>query len=333
MKRTAAVVAVVGVLAVVAGCSSSHTATANDNAAVFPEKGKVITMIVPYGVGGGTDVGARVLAQDLEPILGTTVKVVDEEGASGEIGLTNLVRSQPDGYTIAWANTPITSPIYENPANKAPFTSADLLPIANYVFDAGSMIVPKNSPYHTLGELVDAAKAHPGTITISASASLAPGDDLIRSLELATGAKFQTVYFPDQGEQRAALLGGHVDVEAGSVSEQAGAVQAGQVNGLAVFDTSESPFMPGVKTAAEQGFNIENGSSRLLVAPKGTPTSVINTLSAAVKEALNKENSDRALKKVDLVARYLDPAATGAYIKTIDAQVKTFLAQIANQSK
>lgn len=331
--KLAAVVAVAGAVVVVAACSSGGSTKAGGQAASFPQKGKMITMIVPYGVGGGTDVGARVLAQDLQPILGTTVKVVDEEGASGEIGLSNLVRSQPDGYTIAWANTPITSPIYEDPTKKAPFTSADLLPIANYVFDAGSMIVPKNSPYHSLTDLVNAAKAHPGSITISASAALAPGDDLIRSLELATGAKFQTVYFPDEGQQRAALLGGHVDVESGSVSEQAAAVQGGQVNGLAVFDKSESPFMPGVKTAAEQGYNIQNGSSRILVAPRGTPTSVINTLSAAVKQALAKENKDGALSKVDLVARYLDPSATSAYIKTVDTQVKTFLAQIAGQAK
>jgi len=318
-----------------AGCAEKPSTSGGDPSSgpksTFPESGKVVRMIVPYGVGGGTDIGARLLANDMGKLLDTTINVENKVGASGQIGLTELVSAKPDGYTIAWANAPITSPIYLDPSRKAAFKSEDLVPLGNYVFDPALLVVSKDSPYKTLGDLVNAAKAQPGKIAVSASAVLAPGDMVIRALEAAAGVKFSTVYFDTAGQQRSALLGGQVAVESGSISEAAGALRSGQVRGLTIFDATESKFAPGVPTAKSEGYAVEWGSSRILVVPKGTPQEVIDVWTKAIKDASDQEASRGDFDKAFLTQRYMDPAATAAYVKTIDQQVQVFLDQVAKK--
>jgi tripartite-type tricarboxylate transporter receptor subunit TctC len=333
MKRTSrrsAVLAVAVVTGLIASGCAATTAGGDPSAApAFPQKGKVVTMIVPYGVGGGSDIGARLLAEDLNQDQGFNIQVENKEGASGQIGITQLVNSKPDGYTISWANAPITSPIYLDPTRQATFGPDDLVPVANYVFDPSLIIVSKDSPYTSLTELVAAAKAKPGKITISASAVMSPSDMAIRALEKAADVKFSTVYFATAGQQRAATLGGQVDAEVGAISEVAGAIEGDQVRGLSVFDSEESKFAPGVPTATSEGYDVEFGSSRILVLPKGTPKAIVDAWSAAVKKASDTEAAAGDFDKFYLAPRYLDPKDTKAYIATVDEQVKDFLADVA----
>jgi len=307
------------------GCASP-TSPSGDATVAYPEPGKTITMIIPFGAGGGTDIGARMLGDDLGRILDTTVVPENVPGASGQIGLTELVSSAPDGYTISWGNAPITSPIYLDPSRGATFGPDDLVQVANYVFDPSDIIVAADSPYENLTDLVDAAKAQPGKITLSSSAVLSPSDFAIKALEKAAGVDFNVVYFDDPGQQRAATLGGQVAGEVSAVSESAGAIQSGEVKAISVFDSQPSKFLPGVPTAQSEGFDVEFGSSRIIVVPKGTPDEIVNTLSAAIKKAIEEEDAAGKFDQFYLAPRYMDPAETKAYAQQVDEEVKAFLA-------
>ena len=342
--------AIVACTAIVAGCggqspSAAPTSAPTQSAAPesaapteapavnFPVSGTPIRMIVPYGVGGGSDITGRLVATEMEKTLGVPVPVENMAGASGQIGLTEfLTRAKPDGYSVAWANSPITSGIYLNPDNQATFTKADFIPVANAVFDPIGLFVRAESPYTNLQQLVDAAKAAPGTITISSSAILSPGDMAIRMLEQVSGAKFTTIYFEDAGPQRAALLGDQITVEVNSISEVAGAVKGGQVRALSVFDTQDSTFLPGVKTAQADGFDVVFGSSRILVVPAGTPQEIVDILTDAVEKAISASTADGRLDELFLSPRFLNSADASAYWDEIDVQVKALIDQVMASS-
>ena len=114
--------------------------------ATYPEKGKAITMIVPFGAGGSTDIGARLLAVGMEKELGTPVNVQNKGGAGSQTGLTELAGAKPDGYTIGFANLPTANLVYSDPDRKANFSAKSFQPIGSQVVDPSAIGVAANSP-------------------------------------------------------------------------------------------------------------------------------------------------------------------------------------------
>src|SRR5271170_3131938 len=131
-------------------------------AADFPEHGRPITIIVPYAPGGATDTGARLMAAALEPLLNTSVQVVNRAGAASQVGLTQLVRSKPDGYTLSYVVVPTVVTHYLDPARQAIYTRESFQPIARHTTSPAMLAVQSDSPYRTLKDLVEAARARAG---------------------------------------------------------------------------------------------------------------------------------------------------------------------------
>ena len=136
-------------------------------AASFPQKGKAIQLLVHFTAGGSSDVGARILASGLEKELGTSVVIVNKPGANSQIGMTALAQARPDGYTFGTTNFPVAVTTYLDLERKAVYSRNSFQPLALHVADPNLFAVKANSPYKTLNELVEAAKAKPKTITIS----------------------------------------------------------------------------------------------------------------------------------------------------------------------
>ncbi|MHB1161098.1 MAG: Bug family tripartite tricarboxylate transporter substrate binding protein, partial [Chloroflexota bacterium] len=118
-------------------------------------------MIVPADAGGATDIGYRLLAPRMEKYLGTTVEVVNKPGAGTQVGVTELSKAKPDGYTIGVTLIPQTPTIYMDPERKAVFNRESFAPIGLHVFDPGLIAVAPDSKYKTLKDVVDDAKANP----------------------------------------------------------------------------------------------------------------------------------------------------------------------------
>ncbi len=272
----------------------------------WPQKGKVITQNVPYGSGGGADITARTLQPLLEKELGVQMPIVNKAGGSGQVGMTEFVTTaKPDGYTVVWSLLPGTPASYLDPERKAVFTLKNLALVANFAFDPVVLSVKKGSQYKTLKDLIDYAKANPGKLRASSSGLMNTSHVAGVQLEKAAGIKFAHMFFEQQGEQRAALLGGHLEVELNTMSETAPGVKSGELEALVVFDDQESKFLPGVKTAKSMGYDVSMASSRGISMLAGTPAEIVNVMANAIKKIEGDPANKQQFDKMMLGTRYL----------------------------
>ena len=180
---------------VVLGAVTIANAAASLPKVEFPEKGKAITFIINQPAGGPTDAAFRVLAGVMEKDLGVPITVVNRPGATGQVGTTELFRSRPDGYTIGNTNLPSTINNYLEPDRKAVFGRKDLQQVANQVVDPETLNVRADSPFKTLKDLVDAAKANPEGVRLATSGQL--GNDHMAAMlfQKTAGIRFRFIHF------------------------------------------------------------------------------------------------------------------------------------------
>ncbi len=274
----------------------------------WPEKGKVITQNVPYGAGGGADISARTLQPLLEKELGVSMPIVNLAGGSGQVGMTEFVKSsKPDGYMVVWTLIPNVQTSYLDPERKAVYSMKDLQLVANFAYDPILISVKKGSKFKTLKDLVDYAKANPGKVRASSSGLMGTSHVAGVQLEMAAGIKFAHMFFEQQGEQRAALLGEHLEVELNTTSETVSGVKDGELTALAVFDQQESKYLPGVPTAKSQGYDVSMASSRGIAMKAGTPMANVNIMADAIKKIEADPANKVQFDKMNLGTKYLGP--------------------------
>jgi tripartite-type tricarboxylate transporter receptor subunit TctC len=272
----------------------------------FPAKGKVITQIVPFGAGGGADITARAVQPWLEKELGVSMPIINKPGGGGQVGFTEFLKTaKPDGYTIVWALLPGTPASYLDPKRQAKFTRQDFKLVANVALDPVSIVVKPDSKFKNLQDLVAAAKAGPGKIRATSAGVMVTSHVGAIQIELATGAKFAHLFYEQQGEQRAALLGGHADVEFNPVSETAAEITSGQLRALALCDGQPSRYVPQVPTAISQGVKCSVASVRGIAVPAGTPDNVVSALANAVRKVLADPENQKQLDKIKLATRFM----------------------------
>lgn len=270
------------------GATAAQSETATDD---YPEK--PIEMVVGYSAGGGTDVLARVVGKYLKQELGDDASVVvkNQPGAGGQIGFTSVAAAKPDGYTLGTFNLPAAlALIYDR---KAAYDTDSFEYLANVVQDPNTIVVSQDSPYHSLAELIEAAKAKPGSMSV-AVASLG-GNDHFSALLMADAAdiEFNLIPFNGASMARTALLGDHVAVGTMALSQTVGFEDDLRV--LAVLDDERSPYAPDVPTAKEQGYDVEMGSYRGFVAPKGLPDALKSRLVSAFQKLANNDDLRKEL--------------------------------------
>ncbi len=287
----------------------------------FPEKGRTLQIIVPFAAGGGSDIGARALTPFLERELGIPVEVVNKGGAGSQIGLTELAKSKPDGYTIGFTNLPTSLPTYMDPERKAVYSRKDFAPIVVQGVDPGTFVVKADGPWKTLKDLIDAAKANPNTIKGTTAGILTSAHLEMLEVERLTGAKFTPVHFTGDPEGFAAVLGDHADFTATQVVAPLGPMKAGQMRVLGVMDTEESKFMPGVKTFDAQGYKVLMDNARIISAPAGTPKEVMDVLSGTMKKIMNDPDYKKKMDDLGVALRWMDPAELSTYWDNYEKRV------------
>lgn len=252
----------------------------------WPAKGRAISFIVPFPAGGGTDIAARTLAPLLEKDLQTPVQVVNKAGAGAQTGLTELAMAKPDGYTIGYTNLPTAINIYLDPERKANFNRASFQPVANQVRNSIVATVSKDSPYKTMKELVDAAKANRGKIKAGTPGLMSPAHLGILQLQQETGAEFAIVHFQGGAPAGTALLGGHIDVAFIVIPEMLPHVKSGVARGLGILDDESSELLPDAKTLLALGYKVSMPTTLGISAPAGTPKTIATILSNSIKKAV-----------------------------------------------
>lgn len=290
----------------------------------WPEKGKTITIIVPFGA-GAADSQARIMAAFLEEELGIPVQVVNKPGAASQTGLTELAKSKPDGYTVGLTPLPTAYNTYLDPERKAAYGRKDLVQVANQVVDPEAIGVRADSPYKTLKDLLDAAKARPGELK-AATAGLLGNDHLgILLIGQTAGVKLNPVHFDGGGAAVTALLGGHVDLGVHTIGAFAPSAKGKKARLLAVMDRERSKFFPDVPTMDELGYKGQMGSYRGFSVPAGTPKEIVDILSAAIRKGSETEGVKKKMDEMMLPQRYMDAAEYTRYWDEFEAQAKPLL--------
>ena len=261
-------------------------------AQAYPDR--PITLIVPWGAGGGTDAVARMIASLVERDLGQPVNVVNRTGGSGVVGHSAIAGAAPDGYTIGMITVEITMMHHQKLTE---LDGASYTPIALVNLDPAGLQVRADSPYKSVNDVLAAVKANPGKFKASGT-----GQGGIWHLALAgmlKDAKIDPAAAPWVPSNGAApglqdLAAGGVEFVPCSLPEARSLIDAGKVRSLAVMSKTRSALFPNVPTLKEAtGSDWATGAWRGIAAPKGLPAPVAARLEASVKKAYDsKEYKD-----------------------------------------
>lgn len=305
--------------------AATQPTAAPANKVDYPAKGKTISLITPFSAGGVTDVSARMLAPLMEKGLGATVEVVNKPGAGSQSGITELVKSKPDGYTFGMTNLPTTISLYQDPQRKAIFNLKSFAPIGLYCVDPAGVAVRADSPYKTMKDLIDAAKAKPKTIKVSTAGRSGGPHLAVLETEKVAGVEFAIVHFDGASEGTTALLGGHIDAQFGYLGSWVGHVKNDKIRVLGVMDKQPSKFLPDVKTMESQGYKLYHHNSRGFSAPAGTPKEIVNIVSGAMKKAMETEELKTKMEQEGVELRYMPPDEFGRYWEGMEVQLKPLM--------
>jgi tripartite-type tricarboxylate transporter receptor subunit TctC len=255
--------------------------------AQFPERG--LTLIVAYGAGGGTDTTARLLARDMETVIGQPVTVQNLTGGGGWTGWSTIAKADPDGYTIGYINVPNLYAGYLDPKIGRPESIASFTPLMNHVTDYCVWAVRPDSPYRSVGDVIEAARARPGSISITAHGYGNDDHLAILSMQSATGTSFKVVHNRSTADSKSQVLGGHVDILGGNVSELVAQAESGELRVLGVMAPERSRFLADTPTFAEQGYEQTWSVSRGIVGPAGLPEEIAGQLIGFLEQTITSE--------------------------------------------
>jgi tripartite-type tricarboxylate transporter receptor subunit TctC len=279
-----------------------------------------IEIVVPYGAGGGNDLTARVMSAVAPDYLGQPVIIRLRPGGGGVVGLSEVARSNPDGYTLAW---PGPHTIVISAFNEVPLDFLkDLTPVAQVVEWQWWLVVPADSPYNTLEEFLKHAKENPGDIIMANSGNLAIGHLPALELELLAGVEFTHLPFDGGGPANASIVSGDSDAVHAVTAAAVSQIQAGTYKALAVTGKSRHPDLPDVPTYEELGYPIFTGINVGLVGPAGLPPEIVAKLDEAMKKISEDKTYISLLGKLGDKPAFLDAAGYRASLETLDASAK-----------
>ncbi|MEO7742567.1 MAG: tripartite tricarboxylate transporter substrate binding protein [Usitatibacter sp.] len=270
-----------------AGAIALTAATIGIAAAAYPEK--TINYIIAFGPGGESDVSARLQEPFFKKYTGQSVAIQYKAGAGGAAAWSQINSVPGDGYTIIGTNLPhiVLQPLQKDVGYK----TAEIANVYWFHYTPDAIMVPADSPYKTLKDLIAAAKKAPGTVTFTGSGTNTANHLAQRRFDKLAG--MTTTYIPSKGtgESNTALLGKHVSA---AFSYSTVGVQLGsQVRCLAVAMDKRHPALPDCPTFKEMGYDLVSGAYRGLAVPNTTP----KALQKQVSDLIGKINKDPAFVK------------------------------------
>jgi tripartite-type tricarboxylate transporter receptor subunit TctC len=254
---------------------------------------KTVTVVVPFAAGGNTDTFGRLVAEELDKRLGQRFVVENKPGAGGNIGLGDLARAKPDGYTIGMG-TVSSNAINQTLYKTLPYDKEKGFEPISLIAELPNVLVvnPDKIKANTVEELIEFLKTEPGKHTY-ASSGVGTSIHLAGEL-LATKADIKITHVPYKGSSQAILdvVAGHVDMMFDNIPTAAQQVKAGKVKALAVTSVEQASLLPDVPTMASVIPGFEATSWHGLFAPPGTPPEIVEKLSTEVQAII----ADPAIK-------------------------------------
>jgi tripartite-type tricarboxylate transporter receptor subunit TctC len=291
-----------------------------------------IELVVPFGAGGGTDILARVTAEAAKKHSSQPITVVNRPGASGSIGLTEVVNARPDGYKIAMITVEMAIIPHMGIAKFSP--EADFTPLVRLNADPVVLTVSATSPWKTIEEMVDAAKKSKDPLKFGNAGTGGVSHLAAVALAQKAGTTFNHVPFQGNAPAVVALLGGHIDAVTASPSEVFSFVQSGKLRALAVLaDQRLGGAFAQVPTMKERNIDLSVGTWRGLAAPKGLPADVLSRLSAIALKTANEPAVKEAMEKQNLGYSVADGEAFRKQIANDSALYKQLIEQMGLKAR
>jgi tripartite-type tricarboxylate transporter receptor subunit TctC len=273
-------------------------------------------VIVPFAPGGPTDVFARLMAQKLSEQVGMQFYVENISGAGGNIGAGRAAQSAPDGYTmlVNGANHVVNPALYQ----QVPYDPAkDFAPVTLAVTAAVVLTVHPSLPAHTVRDLVDLIKAHPGKYSYASPGTGTPPHLVGELFRLSLGLDLVHVPFNGGGPAIASALAGHTPISFGSMAPAVPLVKDGKVRALAVSTKTRSQALPDVPTMAEAGYrDVEGESWFVVLVPAGTPSEIIALLHRDIAKIMALPDMKERLATLGYEPVVSTPEQCAALIKT-----------------
>jgi len=285
--------------------------------AAFPDR--PITMVVPYAPGGSADAVARLLAQHIGTKLGTSVIVENRAGASGTIGASYVAKVPADGYTMLYDATPYSINPHLFP--KMPYAANALQPLSLVLLAPNMVIVPANSPFKNINDLIAKAKAQPGKLNFASGGS---GTVQRLAAELfRQQLKLDMVHVPYKsgGPAIADVIGGQVDFMFSTMAASYPLVSGGKLRALAISSPERAKRLPDVPTVAETvipGYEVYEWNGMFL--PAGTPAAIAGKLQQTLVEVLKEDAVRQRLEDLGAKAVGSTPAEFATFLGKEDAK-------------
>ncbi|WP_164553250.1 Bug family tripartite tricarboxylate transporter substrate binding protein [Brevibacillus marinus] len=314
MKKLVSLVTAIFMLAAV-GCSQNaapapagQTAAGDQGSQTkidYPTK--PIEIIVPYAPGGGTDAAARILANAVSKHLpnGQSMVVSNKPGGAATIGMTEVFKAKPDGYTIGMTTTGATSiqPHY----GKSPYTHDSFQAVIRVLSVPQVLVVRTDAPWKTFEEWLEYVKANPDKFTYGTAGAGHTAHIAMEALNMAAGIKTKHVPFDGAGPAVTALVGGHVEGAVVQVQEAKAQIDAGKIRALVNVGSNKIESYKDVPLATEKGYDVQVDVYTGVLAPKDTPPEIVSILHDAFKKALEEPEVIEQFKKIGVEPAYAGP--------------------------
>jgi tripartite-type tricarboxylate transporter receptor subunit TctC len=289
----------------------------------FPD-GKPIEMTVMFGAGSAADITARQLAEGMAKRLGAPVPVVNRTGAGGAVGYVHVARQRPDGYAIVW-NSNSVSTSYHSGTLSLDYTAFD--PVARVCIENPALAVEASSPWRTLKELMDYARANPNKVRVGNSGTGSHTHIAAVALFSAAGARTVPVPF-GTGQAVVNLLGKRIETVVQLPQAIVPHAKSGRLRVLAMLGRARDPVFPDVPTARELGYDVALDMWRGIAVPKGTPRPVIARLQDAIMNTVESPEFQAAGKNLGFTPAYLPAEAFGRVIAEDDRRLAETMQQV-----
>jgi len=280
--------------------------------AAFPER--AITIVVPYAPGGAADAVARLLATGMSEQLGTSVIVDNKPGASGTIGEGYVANAAADGYTVLYDATPYSINPHLFP--KMPYAADALQPLSLVLLAPNALVVRAESPFKTVQDVVEHAKANPGKLDFASGGSGTVQRLAAELLRQGLGLDMIHIPYRSGGPALVDVMGGQVDFMFATVAASYPLISSGKLRALAVSSPERSPRLPDVPTVAQTvlpGYEAYEWNGTFV--PAGTPADVTEKLQKAIATVIQSDTMKQRLADLGAAPVGSTSAEFAAFLK------------------
>ncbi|HET7837486.1 MAG TPA: tripartite tricarboxylate transporter substrate binding protein [Variovorax sp.] len=282
---------------------------------------KPITMIVPFPPGGAADIAARPVAEAMGRYLKQPIVIENKAGAGGGIGMAQVAKARPDGYTVLMAlSSIVVLPEADAILQRRPmFELSQLRPVARFTADPVVLVVQADSPWKDFKQFTAALRQKPGRYTFGSSGNYGTMHVPVEQMKAATQTSMLHIPYTGAGPAVVALLGGQVDAVATGPSTVAAHIQAGKLRPLAQWGEGRIPTLPDVPSLKELGVPVSYSQWTGVFVPASTPDAVVARLREAAKFAAGDARAAQSLQAAGTYFQYLDAPEFEPFV-TRDAQ-------------